>query len=304
MNIPRNLSVLLTLLSAVAFADDKPGEHNHDHDHGAGHHPTILIPGELSDVWAHLNAYQMAVTDAAAAGDMETLHKEQTNLEALVAELSHTTGEFKVIKRKRVEGMIKNAIRAMGQLHVATDAGDVSGAQKAIKGLTGVLALLKAQYPKDVTGGMAEVKDDIGPHEGMLAAILDGSGKPSGHLELKLHDDKGDLELWLARDGAIATPFDLPAASKITVSFDGAKEESVTLAVRNTDQNEDEDGHATMRDGKTNYFIFPGSSGADASWLVEADFKATVTITFTAPSGSYHTEPFLLIPHGHPGHEH
>ncbi|MFT5470771.1 MAG: hypothetical protein ACI8UO_005902 [Verrucomicrobiales bacterium] len=134
-------------------------------------------------------------------------------------------------------------------------------------------------------------KDVIGPHEGMLADFK------GGRLELKLHDDKGDLELWLtSADGK--KPFDLAADAKITVAFEDAKEASVTLVVRNTAKNEDEDGEPNMRDGQTNYFIFPGETGADAAWLMGPKFKAQVTVSF----GDVRTEKFLLIPHTHHDH--
>ena len=41
-------------------------------------------------------------------------------------------------------------------------------------------------------------EDTHGPHDGVTTGFADGMG----HLELKLHDDKGDLELWLYRDDA------------------------------------------------------------------------------------------------------
>ncbi|MEM7010210.1 MAG: hypothetical protein AAF585_01900 [Verrucomicrobiota bacterium] len=284
-----------SFITGAALADDKGHSHDHEHDHGGHHHATIVVPTDLAALWAKINAYAKVVADSAAAGDMDTLHKEQVNLEALVGGLANASGNLDDRKKKRVEGMIGNAQRALGKLHEETDADDTKGVAKAAKSLTGVLMLLKKQYPDEVTSGMAEVKDDLGPHDGMLADF-DG-----GRVELKLHDDKGDLELWLTTTEG--KPFDLPAAAKITVAFEDAKEESVMLAVRNNDKNENEDGEPTMRDGKTNYFIFPGDTGADASWLKGADFKAQVTVTFDGGS----TDKFLLIPHtqshGH-GHDH
>lgn len=145
-----------------------------------------------------------------------------------------------------------------------------------------------------------------GPHDGMVAAFMGPDGKEAGHIELKLHDDKGDLELWIATDDGITKPFDLPLDATIAVAFPSMSKD-VTLAVRNKDQNEDEDGAATVRDGKTNYFIFPGDTGADAAWLVGKDFKARVTVSFTLDGTAYTTKPFELVPHGHDdahGHEH
>ncbi len=147
--------------------------------------------------------------------------------------------------------------------------------------------------------------DEHGPHDGMVTAFAGADGKAVGHVELKLHDDKGDLELWLATDEGITKPFDLSLADKITVTFHG-RDKSVTLAVRNTDKNEDEDGTANNRSGKTNYFIFPGDTGADASWLMGKDFSCPVSISFSSGGTKYSTQQFTLIPHTHHegGHEH
>ncbi len=143
-----------------------------------------------------------------------------------------------------------------------------------------------------------------GGSDGAVARLTAG-GADVGYLRLKLHDDKGDLEAWIARDAEFTEPLDLPLDATITVTFADKDGRSVTLAVRNRDQNEDEDGKANIRDGKTNYFIFPGDSGADASWLMGADFLSTTTVAFSADGKDYATPAFVLRPHTHgDGHEH
>ncbi|MEM1294047.1 MAG: hypothetical protein AAGH89_01705 [Verrucomicrobiota bacterium] len=286
----------------LALADQKGHAHDHDHhhDHGVGHHPTIFIPSDLGELWSHINAYSAAVIEFASAGDTDAVHKELVNLEALIGSLEAASESMEASKKDRTTGMLANTTRALGQLHEATDGEDVPGMQKAAKSLKGVMALLKAQYPKEVTSGVAEVKDDIGPHNGMLASFASSAGEAAGYLELKLHDDKGDLELWLAKDAAISQPYDLSADSVITVTFEGAQKDSASLVVRNLEKNEDEDGSANMRSGKTNYFIYPGDSGVDASWLAGKDFEAMVKVGF----GNNSTKAFKLIPHIHHDHGH
>lgn len=144
---------------------------------------------------------------------------------------------------------------------------------------------------------------DAGGSDGVVAQVLQGEEKV-GWLRLKLHDDKGDLELWLARDGEFAEPFDLPLDQTITVTFTDKESRTAELAARNREQNEDEDGTPTARDGKTNYFIFPGDRGADASWLKGADFLATVKVSFAADGKDYTTSQFVLRPHTHGAGEH
>lgn len=143
------------------------------------------------------------------------------------------------------------------------------------------------------------------PHDGMIAPLQDQAGAAVGFAELKLHDDKGDLELWLAKDQAISLPLDLPVDSEVEVSFSDVGGKTAVLRARNKVQNEDEDGTPNLRDGKTNYFIFPGDSGQDPTWLMGAEFKSAVQLTFTADGKTYTSEEFVLVPHTHAdGHGH
>jgi len=132
---------------------------------------------------------------------------------------------------------------------------------------------------------------------GIMAVVQTSDGKHVGFLELKLHDDAGDLEMWLCKDGFMSEPLDFPASTSITVTFPTHDNRSVTLAVRNNEQNEDEDGNPNMRDGKTNYFVFPGESDQDPEFLVGEKFRSTTTVTFTAEGTDYIAPPFVLVPH-------
>ena len=149
---------------------------------------------------------------------------------------------------------------------------------------------------------------EAGASEGALARITEAqTGEKVGYLRLKLHDDKGDLEVWLARDADFAQPFDVPLDAPVTVTFTDKEDRTATLRVRNREKNEDEQGAANVRDGKTNYFIYPGDSGEDATWLKGADFLATVKVSFTADGKDYTTSQFVLRPHTHgagDGHAH
>ena len=146
----------------------------------------------------------------------------------------------------------------------------------------------------------AHAHDEGGASDGVVARITGADpSEKIGYLRLKLHDDKGDLEMWLARDAEFSQPFDLPLDSTITVTFTDKESRAVTLAVRNRDKNEGEDGKANVRAGKTNYFIFPGATGTDASWLKGAEFLSTVKVTFSADAKDYTTSQFVLRPHTH-----
>lgn len=136
-----------------------------------------------------------------------------------------------------------------------------------------------------------------GPHDGILAKFQ--GGETGGHLELKLHDDKGDLELWLAQDEKITQPFDLPLDAVVEIEFVDVDGRKVTLRARNQDANEDESGTPNVRDGKTNYFIYPSQEGEDASWLKGLEFQSIVIVRFTDANKEFRSEEFVLKPHTH-----
>ena len=145
-----------------------------------------------------------------------------------------------------------------------------------------------------LTGGHSHVHT---PHLGVMAPIRNGD-EETAYVELKLHDDKGDLELWITEDKKGTVAIDLPLDTVIKVTFPKL-EKSVELRVRNTDKNEDEDGKANIREGKTNYFIFPGESGADASFLKGKTFSSEASLSYDLDGKSYTTEVFILEPHVH-----
>ncbi len=143
------------------------------------------------------------------------------------------------------------------------------------------------------------------PHDGIVAKLGGPGAALDGWLECKLHDDKGDIELWLGKDQAMTTPLDLPLDTKPTIRFVDRDGRTVTLTVRDQATNPDESGAANVRAGETNYFIFPGTSGADASWLKGAKFALIIFVTVLADGKETRSAEFVLRPHTHAhGHSH
>ena len=134
-----------------------------------------------------------------------------------------------------------------------------------------------------------------GPHDGVLAPLSGGAG----HAEIKLHDDKGDLEVWLAEDPKITRPIDLPLDTTVSITFKDKGGKVAALKVRNTKHNEDEDGTPNIREGKINYFIYPGEGGESSEWLMGKDFRSKATLTVTSGGKTLTTEEFELTPHHH-----
>ena len=147
---------------------------------------------------------------------------------------------------------------------------------------------------------MPHVHEGEGPNSGWLHPLSQGGGdSPVGQIEVKLHDDAGDVEVWLTRGQSGGEPLDVPLATVVTIEFPDLEGRAIELRVRNTEANEGEDGVSNIRNGMTNYFIFPGESGTDASWLMGKEFAAKAVVTFQVEGSGYQAGPFELKPHVH-----
>jgi len=148
------------------------------------------------------------------------------------------------------------------------------------------------------TAGMPHVHENEGPNEGYLFPLYAADGEQAGRVEIKLHDDAGDLEIWITR-GAAGEPWGLPLDTVAALEFE-ALGRSLSLAVRDAEENADEDGVSQIRDGLTHYFVYPGETGEDASWLMGEDFAARALLAFETETGAaVGTESFILRPHVH-----
>ncbi len=151
------------------------------------------------------------------------------------------------------------------------------------------------QEPHEHPGGHGH---DHAPHHGIMVPMK-SNGIPVAYAEVKLHDDKGDIEIWLTTDEAGTQPFDLPLDATIDLITSKLEPAGVVLAVRNTTQNEDESGTPTIRDGKTNYFIFPGDTGKDASHFQGKEFTTPAQVRVYVQGALVITQEFELRPHVH-----
>jgi hypothetical protein len=142
--------------------------------------------------------------------------------------------------------------------------------------------------------GMPHIHANEGPNEGFLHPLFGSDGAQVGTAEIKLHDDAGDVEVWLTRGGLDGEAWDLPVATTLTMDFP-ALGKKIVLAVRDDALNADESGKATIRGGATNYFVFPGETGIDASWLMGAEFAAKAVLAFEGAA----TATIVLRPHAH-----
>ncbi|MEM6569817.1 MAG: hypothetical protein AAF957_15510 [Planctomycetota bacterium] len=186
---------------------------------------------------------------------------------------------------KQVEAMLTDLTSLIEGL---ADEPDEDSMQTLVLGLHPVIEnLMKA-------AGMPHVHANEGPHSGFRHPVFDADGTQIATVEVKLHDDAGDLEVWLTRGGYDGDPWRLPVDTNLALAFPGLERE-VTLAVRDRDRNEDESGASTILDGTTDYFVFPGATEADATWLMGTEFAAKAELRVEGAT----TGSFVLRPHVH-----
>ncbi len=306
----------LLLLLALAFSlaacgdKDKPGTtgpgtdtvpaehpdeaaHDHDHDHDGAHGGHVIELGEHlahAEVVLDHDAKTLAIwiTDA----DMKPVATD----EPIVLNLVHDGAPV------QLTGEANSGKDAYVFRHDAF-AGDPEGRLR--------IKIGGATYnPELETGHHHDDDDDDHAHDhdhghehgrvvGVKALLKADDGSTVGHVELALHDDAGDLELRLTKDADGHEPLDLPLDTAIEVAIgEGAAARTVVLRARDTDTNPDESGATTVRSGKTNYFVFPGETGADASWLKGPSFRAPATLRVPSASGTW-TASLTLVPHKH-----
>ena len=277
---------LLSILAACGDSEPQsPAPQANAHSHASGHHGAITSLGtiQVDGVGFAVARHGVCETGKEAAFVITCLSADSSP--ALTLWVEDANG------RQINTGAKSEATGDDLHFH-STPKGEP--AQLVIKGENGHTVRI------DPHGAAGPIRD------GIAAPLIDVRGKVAGWIELKLHDDKGDLELWLSADGRMATPLDLPIDSTLSLSFKSHDNKLVQLRARNTAQNEDEDGKSNNRDGQTNYFIFPGDTGSDADWLMGQTFRGVVAVAFTRNGEPLQTDLFRLTPHTHAagGHQH
>ncbi|MEM6917323.1 MAG: hypothetical protein AAF491_12225, partial [Verrucomicrobiota bacterium] len=86
-----------------------------------------------------------------------------------------------------------------------------------------LLALVEGLHPVVESlikaAGMPHVHANEGPNDGSLYPVFGGDGEQIGTAEIKLHDDAGDIEVWLTSGGHGGSPWDLPTDLVLSLAF-------------------------------------------------------------------------------------
>lgn len=283
--------VLLLLLPLLAAC----GDHAHDHpavpgahDHGHAHDcpvVTLLIEGDATRLWGHLNAIAARLTSPGNETTRATRATDAANLAALARALETLTRTLP--DADRTTGMLANLARAADQLaHQADEGGPVD---ELIGRLTDVLRLARRLDPASSSPAL-EPTYILGPSGGILTELRNASNQPVGWVEVKLHGDAGNLELWLATDQRLVLPLRVPVGAVAKLELLGPGR-TVELRVRDTLTNKDEQGRVTIFEGRTHHFIFPGETGADAAWLKGENFQSPARLSIQDFEATFELKP-------------
>ena len=181
---------------------------------------------------------------------------------------------------------------------INNNAGDFLGVMKSSLNIQDTISIIRQfkDHAQQKEGPLEYHNHDL--RDGIIAK-LNSSGQRPGYVLIKPGSNKRYIELWLAHDIGFTQPFDLPLDSVIQMNFCGDDNHSIELRVRDTVNNEDENGHANIRNFKTNYFIFTEDTGTEASWSTGVDFNSPVEVRFPHDGETYSSNTITLAPHTH-----
>lgn len=121
---------------------------------GHAHHAKtdIAIPDTVRGIWTEINVHHRQLTEAIAAKKLAEADPHVRALDALFLALPAKSTDLPAKEGKLAAGMSKNACKACDDLDEAIDANKQENAEAKLKLLDGVLKILKAQYPPEISG--------------------------------------------------------------------------------------------------------------------------------------------------------
>ncbi len=144
--IPMTMAGTVALLFMGSAAPADEGHGHHDPGHG-GHAGEAAQAEGLAGAWAALEAARDAIAADVAAGLLKTIHEKSEPVPGLAKELLEHSDGLDPVRRKRVEGAVRQLPKVADALHDAADGGDLDGTRRELKRLDGLLQLIRAQYP-------------------------------------------------------------------------------------------------------------------------------------------------------------
>jgi hypothetical protein len=242
-----------------------------------------------SVTWPELAAFDELAYQAeglAKTGDLETVRALRSRIVEAGWAVSPKTLPANAANPEKAEQLLQDLSTIVNGL--TGPALDDETLSQFVIGLHPVIASLME------TAGMPHIHANEGPNGGFFYPVFDTGGGQIGTAEIKLHDDAGDIEIWLTQGGRGGAPWRFGLDTILTLDFPALGKQA-TLAVRDREKNADESGASTIESGQTHYFVYPGATGADAAWLTGAEFAAKAELRFVGGT----TGSIVLRPHVH-----
>lgn len=135
----------LLLANPLVRADEKK---DHEHKESAAAMPTSAAAalGKAHDL-------HMEIVALVKAKNLKPVHESAEQLTETINMLPGLSQDLPADKLKRVEGAVKNLVKALDAMHDAADEGNQAGTEKQLGAVESLLKIISAQYP---SGGKAE----------------------------------------------------------------------------------------------------------------------------------------------------
>ena len=135
-----HIVAIITSLALPAFAAD---EHKHEDGHKGHPKVEVKIPDSAADLWAAIETQAKTLSDLVTAKKGSDIPAAAETLEALVSALPAKYPNLPSDIKKRMDGMVKNVVRALDALHEEAEEGHWDDAGKRMNQMQGATKLIK-----------------------------------------------------------------------------------------------------------------------------------------------------------------
>lgn len=144
----------LALNLTPAFAADKKKDGHGEHAHGDAPKPT-----SSAAALATIHRLHAELTTQVRAKQLKSVHDTTEKLTAAAKALPGVSKDLPADKQKRVEGSVKNLAKALDQLHDAADEAEQASAEKHLKTVDSLIAMISSHYGAGAKDAAAKKHD-------------------------------------------------------------------------------------------------------------------------------------------------
>ena len=136
------------------------------------HESGAMKPADTSSSsWGVINGLREELAAQIASKNLKPVHETAELLTAALIKLREESKDLASDKLKRVQGAVANLAKALDGAHDAADEGNQAGTEKQLKAIDGLLKVLAAQYPADVSATkLMAMKQEDHAHMGGAAS--------------------------------------------------------------------------------------------------------------------------------------